>query len=137
MNKFLASALGLGLLMAAPASLSAQPSGRPQEQSRDHRDQRHQAGQRGQQTPAPKQTERAPARPPQMSPQRDNARPSQNAHGSWNSEWGARPSDPPKHFSRKGDWYRHVRACQQKFRSYNSRTDTYRTQGGQARRCTL
>jgi len=32
---------------------------------------------------------------------------------------------------------RHVRACQAKYRSYNARTDSYRTRSGQTRRCTL
>lgn len=32
---------------------------------------------------------------------------------------------------------RHVRACKAKYRSYDARTDTYRTNSGQTRRCTL
>jgi len=56
-------------------------------------------------------------------------------YGRWDKGWGSRPPTPPKHWTNKGDWYRHVRACQQKFRSYNARTDTYRTATGKARRC--
>ncbi|MFT4025547.1 MAG: BA14K family protein [Novosphingobium sp.] len=58
-------------------------------------------------------------------------------YGSWNNGWGARPPAPPRHWTRTGDWYRHVRACQQRYRSYNPRTDTYRANNGQNRRCTL
>ncbi|MFT4027853.1 MAG: BA14K family protein [Novosphingobium sp.] len=58
-------------------------------------------------------------------------------YGSWNNSWGSRPPAPPRHWTRSGDWYRHVRACQQRYRSYNPRTDTYRTNSGQDRRCTL
>lgn len=32
---------------------------------------------------------------------------------------------------------RHVRACKAKYRSYDARTDTYRTHSGQTRRCRL
>ena len=58
-------------------------------------------------------------------------------YGQWNRSWGAQPPAPPKHWTKKGDWYRHVRACQRKYRSYNARTDTYRTSAGKARRCPL
>ncbi|WP_326914828.1 BA14K family protein [Sphingopyxis chilensis] len=58
-------------------------------------------------------------------------------YGQWNRSWGAQPPAPPKQFARKSDWYRHVRACQQKYRSYNARTDTYRTRAGKSRRCAV
>jgi len=57
-------------------------------------------------------------------------------YGSWNSSWGARPGVAPKHWTKKSDWYRHVRACERKYRSYNWRTDTYRI-GKKALRCRL
>lgn len=59
-----------------------------------------------------------------------------NGYGNWQNSWGARPSAPPAHWTRKNDWYRHVRACQVKYRSYDSRTDSYRLKG-QAKRCGL
>lgn len=39
--------------------------------------------------------------------------------------------------NRRSSWQRHVRACQRAYRSYNARTDTYRTRYGQVRRCRL
>ncbi|GEM_PF-1117259 len=75
----------------------------------------------------------------QATPARGNSGNSNSAsqYGNWNTAWGARPSAPPAHWSNKGDWYRHVRACQQKFRSYRAATDTYRTNSGRTVRCTL
>jgi hypothetical protein len=58
-------------------------------------------------------------------------------YGQWNARWGARPPAPPRHWTRRGDWYRHVRACQLRFRSYNPRTDTYVVRRGVTRRCPL
>ncbi len=60
-----------------------------------------------------------------------------NAYGKWDSRWGARPAAPPRHWSKRADWYRHVRGCQQRFNSYNPRTDTYSLRRGVTRRCTL
>jgi len=34
-------------------------------------------------------------------------------------------------------WMQHVRRCERTYRSYNRRTDTYRTRYGQMRRCRL
>lgn len=68
----------------------------------------------------------------------DSGRPGPgNAYGNWNDRWGARPPAPPRHWSRKGDWYRHVRACQQRYRSYNPRTDSFEIRRGVTRRCAL
>lgn len=39
--------------------------------------------------------------------------------------------------NRRSSWQRHVRACQRAYRTYNARTDTYRTRYGQVRRCRL
>ena len=57
--------------------------------------------------------------------------------GRWDSAWGARPPAPPSHFSRSSDWYRHVRACQQRYRSYNPRTDRFVPRPGQTAICRL
>lgn len=62
---------------------------------------------------------------------------SAQSYGTWRSSWGERPPAPPSHWKRKGDWYRHVRACQQRYHYYYARTDTYRTRTGAMRRCTL
>ena len=59
-------------------------------------------------------------------------------YGQWNSSWGARPSAPPRAYtSRQNDWYRHVRACSTRFRSYNPRTDTYVVRRNVTSRCRL
>ncbi len=58
-------------------------------------------------------------------------------YGTWDDHWGARPPAPPRGWSRNNDWYRHVRACSQRYRSYNSRTDTYTVRRGVYARCRL
>ena len=58
-------------------------------------------------------------------------------HGNWDSKWGSRPSDPPRSWGNRSNWYQHVRACQQRYRSYNSRTDQYVVRRGVNRPCTL
>ncbi|WP_369978297.1 BA14K family protein [Xanthomonas bundabergensis] len=57
-------------------------------------------------------------------------------YGRWDPKWGPRPGNPPAHRSRHDDWYRHVRACQQRYRSYDARTDTFVTRGRRLR-CSL
>lgn len=47
--------------------------------------------------------------------------------GRWDTHWGARPAAPPRHWTRTSDWYRHVRACQVRYHSYNPSRDMYRT----------
>lgn len=98
--------LGAALLLILPASTAAQP---PKEQPR------HSA-------PVPKKPVSAKSS-------------SQQPYGQWNNSWGSRPAAPPKHWTRKSDWFRHVRACQQKYRSYDARTDSYRTSAGKTRHC--
>lgn len=61
----------------------------------------------------------------------------QSGYGVWNKNWGDRPPASPSHWKKKDDWYRHVRACQQKYRSYNAHSDAYRLGAGKTRRCTL
>ena len=58
-------------------------------------------------------------------------------YGDWNASWGARPSAPPRSFTRQSDWYRHVRACGQRYRSYNASTDRYTVRRGQTAVCRL
>jgi len=115
MRKLVSAAL-LGMLLAAvPAAGSAQP---PQHDRRD--DNRRHDDRRDDQ-------------------RRDDDRRGgpHNANGNWDNKWGARPPAPPKHFSNRGNWYGHVRSCQQRYRSYNPRTDTYQLRRGVNRRCTL
>lgn len=57
--------------------------------------------------------------------------------GTWNTGWGARPPAPPRHWTRQADWYRHARACQIRYRSYNPRTDTFTVRRGVVNRCRL
>jgi len=58
-------------------------------------------------------------------------------YGRWDGKWGARPPAPPKHWTKANDLYRHVRACQQRYSSYNPRTDTYVVRAKQTARCRL
>jgi len=60
-----------------------------------------------------------------------------NMYGQWNARWGARPANPPRTWTRQSDWYRHVRACQVRFRSYDARTDRYVPRRGQTAVCRL
>lgn len=69
---------------------------------------------------------------------RDNGRGNAaSEYGTWNTGWGARPPAPPRSFSRRNDWYRHVRACGQRYRSYNPATDRYTVRRGQTAICRL
>jgi hypothetical protein len=72
-------------------------------------------------------------------PGRDNNGPGRDndQYGRWDSSWGARPAGPPRSFSRHNDWYRHVRACSQRYRSYDARTDRYVVRRGQTAVCRL
>jgi hypothetical protein len=56
---------------------------------------------------------------------RDRGRDNDSRYGRWDNSWGARPSGPPRGWTRQNDWYRHVRACQMRYRSYDPRTDMY------------
>lgn len=58
-------------------------------------------------------------------------------YGRWDNNWGARPPAPPRGFTRAADWHRHVRACQQRYRSYDARTDRYTVRRGQTAICRL
>lgn len=83
-------------------------------------------------------------RPSQQQEQRSNNSQNSNRggehrdnYGTWNSSWGSRPSAPPAHFKRTSNWYAHVRACQQRYRSYNPRTDRYTVRAGRTAICSL
>jgi Ni/Co efflux regulator RcnB len=88
-------------------------------------------------------------RPQQQQPHRDNDRRDNDRHdndrndrnsdryGRWQSNWGARPPAPPRSFTRVADWHRHVRACQQRYRSYNPSTDRYVVRRGETAVCRL
>ena len=87
-------------------------------------------------------------RPQQQQPHRDNDRRdndrndrsdrnTNDRHGRWDNRWGARPPAPPRSFTRASDWNRHVRACQQRYRSYNPSTDRYTVRRGQTAVCRL
>ncbi|WP_408021552.1 BA14K family protein [Sphingobium yanoikuyae] len=106
--------LALAIGSAAPASAQSHP---------DDRHPRSQQSQRG--------TDSDRRQP------RTEGRGRSSPYGEWKDGWGSRPPAPPKHFTRKSDWNRHVRACQQRYRSYSARTDNYRMPNGKARRCTL
>jgi len=68
----------------------------------------------------------------------DNGRGNDDSrYGRWDNSWGARPSAPPRRWTRQNDWYRHVRACSQRYRSYNPRTDTYVVRRGRTAMCRL
>jgi hypothetical protein len=69
-------------------------------------------------------------------PGRPGAGPDQ-MYGTWDDHWGARPPAPPRGWTRHNDWYRHVRACGQRYRSYNPRTDSYTVRRGVYVRCRL
>ncbi|NJC40451.1 hypothetical protein GGQ87_000709 [Brevundimonas alba] len=56
-------------------------------------------------------------------------------YGMWESSWGARPPAPPSGFANPSDWHRHVRACQQRYKTYNPSTDMYVPRVGSTARC--
>jgi hypothetical protein len=126
MRKFLialsAGALTFGGFSLAATDLQAQARPEAREQNQSGRDR-----QDGNRQDSGRQNEG-----------RRDAQASGNArYGNWDSRWGARPSTPPSHFTRTSDWYRHVRACQQRYRSYNARTDRYVPRQGQTAICRL
>jgi len=79
-------------------------------------------------------------RPPREEPRQSGPNPKQpprGQYGEWNDSWGKAPPPPPRHFTNSRDWHRHVHACQQRYRSYNPATDTFRTYAGKKVRCRL
>lgn len=117
-----ALAAGLLALSALPATASAPPQSRPYTQDRDH--DRGRNDQRGDHNDRNDRGDR------------DRGR-NNDRYGRWDNQWGARPATPPRHWTRQSDWYRHVRACQTRYRSYNPRTDTFTVRRGVMQRCRL
>lgn len=76
-------------------------------------------------------------RPDNQSGNRDQGRNNDSRYGRWDNSWGARPPAPPRSFTHTADWHRHVRACQQRYRSYNPATDRYTVRRGQTAVCRL
>ena len=58
-------------------------------------------------------------------------------YGRWNPSWGPRPGNPPRHWTRHADWYRHVHACQARYHSYNPHSDMFVGRHGVRTRCRL
>lgn len=65
-----------------------------------------------------------------------DGRPNAYDNDRWDARWG-REVRPPKHWGKRGGWNRHVRACFDRYRSYNPRTDTYMVRRGVYARCRL
>ena len=110
----IAAVVGLTTLAALPVAASAAMQERPymqQDRNPDHR---------------------GPPPPPGVQRPGPDGR-----YGTWDDRWGARPVAPPRHWTRQNDWYRHVRACQERYRSYNPRTDTFVVRRGMTARCRL
>ncbi|MFT4251861.1 MAG: BA14K family protein [Caulobacter sp.] len=121
MRRLMLAAIGAALLAAAPAAIAQSPQSHPP----GHGDQGPGHGS----SPGP-----GPSKP---TPSPGPGRPGGPDYGHWDNHWGARPPAPPSHWKKHNSWYRHVRACQQRYRSYNPRTDTYRVRPGVYRRCLL
>ena len=108
----IAAAVGLSALAGAPLAASAAGQARPYLQDRH-----------------------GPPPPPMARPGGPGP---DGRYGTWDDRWGARPmAPPPRHWTRQNDWYRHVHACQTRYRSYNPRTDTYVVRRGVSARCRL
>ncbi|CAN5518166.1 hypothetical protein BH10PSE4_BH10PSE4_41180 [soil metagenome] len=132
MRNFMLVAVGTALLASAPLAVSAQSG----QQNGPPGDRRPPSSQ-----PGPGMGQGDHARPGMGSDHND--RPGMahddhdNRYGRWDNGWGSRPPPPPKRYSRHGNWYQHVRACQTRYRSYNARTDTYVVRRGVVARCRL
>ena len=130
MRKFILGAIGAIAVVAMPATIMAQPKPTPEREERKPDNQKKPQQQQNRQQ---QQNQQKPgSHAPQGRPQQSNSQ-----YGSWNNSWGKAPPAPPKHWSKKGDWHRHVRACQQRYKSYNASSDTYRTYSGKSLRCKL
>lgn len=122
MRRLATICLAAAALAVPAASALAQPRPDDQKTQETHRTE-------GRKPPTP--SAKAPAST-QPKPGSDDER-----YGRWDAAWGAPPPAPPKSFARPSDWRRHVRACQQRYRTYNPRTDTFVARPGVTRRCTL
>ncbi|MBI1682234.1 BA14K family protein [Caulobacter hibisci] len=129
MRKMMLAVIGAALLAAAPAALAQSPQSHPPGHGGQGPGQGSGPGSgHGPGGPGPDRP--GPGRP-------DPGRPGGPDYGHWDNHWGARPPAPPSHWGKPNSWYRHVRACQQRYRSYNPRTDTYRLRPGVYRKCRL
>jgi hypothetical protein len=124
MKKLLLVAVGAAMLLAAPLTVSAQssPMGPPGDR---HQSEPYRPGDRSDHRPGMDRHDQRPS-------DGYNSR-----YGRWERSWGARPTAPPRRFSNSRNWYRHVRACQLRYRSYNARTDLYMVRRGVMARCRL
>lgn len=141
------AAAGAFLLVLAPLAVSAQPPERPRTNQDDRRpggdrprDERAGPDRRGDNGPGANRpgSGRPEAGRPGNRPVagRPGAGGGQG-YGNWDNRWGSRPPAPPRHWTKKNDWHRHVRACGQRYRSYNARTDMFVLRPGVTRRCYL
>ena len=129
-NLLIAAAAGLMTLSALPVAAAVAPQERPytqdnmrgQDRGRNDNDWNNGRG----------NDNRDDRRDSRNDNRHDNDR-----YGRWDNRWGARPAGPPRGWTRSNDWYRHVRACSQRYRSYNPRTDTYIARRGVVVRCRL
>ncbi|CAN5344390.1 hypothetical protein BH10PSE12_BH10PSE12_03580 [soil metagenome] len=141
-------AIGAALMAFAPLTATAQmapdhsqsdPRGPGHNQGRPDQGRPDQGrpdqGRPGQDRPGMNNPGHGPGHGPGPGYGQGNNRPGPS-YGNWDNRWGARPGRPPSHWGNQGDWYRHVRACQRKYRSYNASTDVYYS-GRRARRCRL
>ncbi|MBA4809225.1 BA14K family protein [Brevundimonas sp.] len=115
-NILIAAAAGLMALSAASAQAAAFDQNRPGSSQQHQNDDRNENRNEN---------------------RNDNRGEHRDAYGSWQSSWGSRPPAPPAHFKRQSNWYAHVRACQQRYRTYNPRTDRYTVRAGRTAICTL
>ncbi|HUD95686.1 BA14K family protein [Sphingobium sp.] len=129
MSARLTALLGTMLIAAMPLALSAQPAPHP-------------SAERARGPGAPVRPEGN--RPVAPHPEADRPGASHpeagregNGYGRWDDRWGKHPPEPPRHWTNRGDWYRHVRACRDRYRSYDPRTDMFTLRRGTMRRCTL
>ncbi|UKE73556.1 BA14K family protein [Xanthomonas graminis] len=131
MNKTLGVVLACALAAGLPAVAGADQVP-PQD--------RHDDGRRHDDPPRPGQLGHdrrdAPRHDDRPGDRRRDDRPDDRRYGRWDPKWGPRPGNPPAHRSRHDDWYRHVHTCQQRYRSYDARTDTLVTRGRRVR-CAL
>ena len=132
MRKFILGAIGAIAIVAMPATIMAQPKPTPEREERKPDNQKKPQQQQNRQQQQTQNQQKPGSKAPQGRPQQSNSQ-----YGSWNNSWGKAPPAPPKHWSKKGDWHRHVRACQQRYKSYNASSDTYRTYSGKSIRCKL
>jgi len=126
-----AAAAGLMTLSVAPVAASANA---PQERRYEQDHNRPVAGRPND----PRANDHRPGANRPDDHNRPGADRDDSRYGQWNPSWGARPSAPPRAYaSRQNDWYRHVRACSTRYRSYNPRTDTYVVRRNVTARCRL